>query len=82
MESTIMPYDANDDLPESVRTHLPEHGQTIYRKAFNNAWDQYKDPDDRRDDASREEVAHRVAWSAVKEVYRKKDGQWVRKEDA
>ncbi len=72
-----MPYDTTDGLPESVRNSLPAHAQDIYKEAFNNAWEQYKDPDERRDDASREEVAHRVAWSAVKEKYRKDaDGQW------
>ena len=76
-----MPYDRNADLPKQVRENLPEHGQTIYRKAWNSAWDQYKDPDDRQGDADREETAHRVAWSAVKEVYEKDDdGNWVRKD--
>jgi cation transport regulator len=48
-------------------------------EAFNSAWEQYADPDKRRDDASREEVAHRVAWSAVKEKYEKKNSHWARK---
>lgn len=74
-----MPYDKRSDLPEAVREHLPPHAQDIYKEAFNNAWEQYKDPDQRRDDASREEVAHRVAWSAVKQKYRKgDDGDWHR----
>lgn len=72
-----MPYDRNSDLPDQVRDHLPKHAQDIYREAFNSAWDQYQDPDDRRGDATREEVAHRVAWSAVKEKYEKgSDGDW------
>ena len=28
-----MPYSSNDDLPSSVRTHLPPHAQDIYRAA-------------------------------------------------
>jgi cation transport regulator len=36
-----MPYQHNSDLPDSVRSNLPEHGQEIYRRAFNSAWDQY-----------------------------------------
>jgi len=74
-----MPYDKRSDLPESVRDNLPAHALDIYKEAFNSAWDQYKDPDDRRDNASREETAHRVAWAAVKNSYHKgEDGRWHR----
>jgi len=68
-----MPYRNLSDLPGSVRDNVPRHAQEIYLEAFNNAWDQYSDPDDRRGDASREETAHRVAWSAVKQKYEKGD---------
>jgi cation transport regulator len=78
-----MPYDTLKDLPDSVRDNLPKHAQEIYQAAFNNAWDEYKDADDRRDDASREETAHRVAWAAVKHKYEKDDktGKWKQKSD-
>lgn len=68
-----MPYNVTSELPEGVRNVLSSHAQDIYKEAFNNAYDQYKDPEDRRDDADREEVAHRVAWSAVKKKYEKGD---------
>lgn len=72
-----MPYDRLSDLPDSVRDNVPRHAQEIYMEAFNSAWKQYRDPDDRRGDASREETAHRVAWGAVKEKYGKgDDGKW------
>lgn len=75
-----MPYERRNDLPEPVRDHLPPHAQDIYKEAFNSAWEQYKDPDDRRGDASREETSHRVAWAAVKDRYEKgDDGDWHRK---
>ena len=74
-----MPYDSLSDLPESVRDNLPQGAQEIYKEAYNSAWDQYADPDDRRGDASREETAHRVAWSAVKKQYEKKGERWVQK---
>lgn len=75
-----MPYQSRNDLPESVRRVLPVHAQDIYKEAFNNAWDEYKNPSDRRGDTDREETAHRVAWSAVKKSYQKgNDGEWHKK---
>lgn len=75
-----MPFPTLSDLPDSVRDNLPHHAQEIYLSAFNSAWDEYKDPEERRDDASREEVAHRVAWSAVKQSYEKSEsGDWKKK---
>ncbi len=75
-----MPYDSIRELPDSVKDNLPKHAQEIYKEAYNSAWDQYADPEDRRGDASREETAHRVAWSAVKEKYEKQNGRWTKKE--
>ena len=74
-----MPYKTISDLPASVTEHLPKHAQEIYLAAFNNAWDEYKNPKDRRDKASREEVAHKVAWTAVKKSYEKRGDKWVEK---
>jgi cation transport regulator len=76
-----MPFNSTDDLPDSVKNVLPGHAQDIYKEAFNSAYDQYKDPDERRDDASREEVSHRVAWNAVKQKYEKgADDKWHKKD--
>lgn len=73
-----MPYDKRSDLPDSVRNVLPEHAQDIYQAAFNSAWDEYKKPQKRDGDDSREQVAHKVAWAAVKQSYHKNDaGKWV-----
>ena len=76
-----MPYSRKSELPDSVKDNLPAHAQDIYKEAYNSAWDEYKDPDDRRGDDSREEVAHKVAWAAVKKMYEKKNGKWVKKKD-
>jgi len=77
---TPMPYNKVSDLPEQVKNALPHHGQEIYQAAYNAAWDQYKDPSDRKEESSREETAHKVAWAAVKKEYKKnKDGSWVKK---
>lgn len=76
-----MPYSSKNELPESVKNVLPSHAQDIYKEAFNNAYDEYKDPEDRRGNEDREEVAHKVAWSAVKRKYEKAaDGKWHEKE--
>jgi len=75
-----MPYGNNSELPDQIKENLPDHAQTIYRKAFNSAWEQYDSPEKRRSSSDREETAHRVAWSAVKNVYKKNhSGQWVRR---
>ena len=74
-----MPYQKLNELPDSVKDNLPQHGQEIYKDAFNSAWDQYKDAEDRKGGRSREETAHSVAWSAVKNEYEKKGDSWVKK---
>lgn len=72
-----MPYNSNLDLPDNVANVLPDHAQDIFREAFNSAYDQYKDPEDRRGDDDREDTARRVAWSAVKQKYAKgADDKW------
>jgi cation transport regulator len=73
-----MPYGSNEDLPHSVREHLPAHAQDIFRGAFNAAWRTYG----RTDPAHIEEIAHRVAWAAVKKRYRKLGDAWVPRERA
>ncbi|MBA2410515.1 MAG: ChaB family protein [Gammaproteobacteria bacterium] len=75
-----MAYDRITQLPASIKDNLPKHAQEIYKEAFNNAWEQYSDPQKRRGDASREEVSHKVAWSAVESKYEKHDGRWRRKQ--
>lgn len=65
-----MPYTANNELPDTVKDNLPEHAQTIFRKAFNSAHEEY----------GNEEQAFKVAWSAVKQEYEKDDnGHWTKK---
>ena len=72
-----MPYQTVSELPDSVRDHVPRHAQEIYKEAFNSAWQEYADKGERRGDESREEVAHKVAWAAVKKKYSKgSDGDW------
>lgn len=71
IEQTTMPYNHNFELPPSVRSHLPEHAQDIYREAFNHAFEAHVG------DPRQEEAAHRIAWAAVKRRYVKEGDQWV-----
>ena len=71
-----MPYDVNADLPPSVRSHLPEHAQDIFREAFNHAYAAHAH------DPRQEEAAFRIAWAAgeagLREDRRRVDGETVR----
>jgi len=62
---------------------LPEHAQHIFKKVHANAVKQYQDPAKRRGgkNQSAEEVAHKAAWAAVKQKYKKQGDEWVRKDD-
>jgi len=60
------PYRTNNELPVSVKG-LPSGAQTIFRRAFNSSYPKGED------------YAFRVAWSAVKRVYKKIGDKWVRK---
>jgi cation transport regulator len=66
-----MPYRANDDLPDSVRNHLPRHAQNVYREAFNHAYAAHEG------DPRQEKASHRIAWAAVKRSYVKSGNEWV-----
>ncbi len=64
-----MPYDANSDLPRTVRNALPGRARTIWRDAYNAGHGKGYD----------ESRAARYAWGAVKNAgFRKgKGGEWV-----
>jgi len=67
-----MPYKSIQELPEGVRNNLPQHAQEIYQAAYNNAWEEYNQDEER---------AARVAWAAVKQRYVKDEnsGKWKRR---
>jgi cation transport regulator len=56
-----------------VRQHLPYHAQDIYRAAFNHAFAAHSA------EQRQEEIAHRIAWAAVKRSYRKRGDIWVQR---
>lgn len=74
-----------ENLSESTKKRideLPSHAQEIFKEAHSSALEQYKDPDKRRGGKkeSKEEAAHKVAWSAVKKKYKKgEDDKWIKK---
>jgi len=68
-----MPYIVNDDLPPSIKNHLPEHAQDIFREAFNHAFAAHEG------DPRQEEAAFRIAWAAVKRSYEKIGDEWMEK---
>lgn len=67
-----MPYDKIADLPEDVQDNLPKKAQEIYMEAYNSADEEHSGWDEGR--------KHQYAWGAVKNVYQKKEGEWVKKD--
>jgi cation transport regulator len=72
---------STEDLPKGVEEALPDHAKEIYKEAHNKALEEYRDPKKRRGKESLEEVAHKVAWAAVKKTYEKDEmsGTWKKK---
>lgn len=77
-----MPYTQIDELPSAVKDHLPKHAQEVFKETYNNAWKEYADADKRDGNEGHEEVAMKVAWSAVKKAGYEKgpDDQWQKAE--
>ena len=78
--------DGDEELSEATEKRidqLPEHAQHIFKKAHASAIKEYQNPDKRRGGKkeSAEEVAHKVAWAAVKKEYTKEDDKWVKKDE-
>ena len=74
-------YGELSDATEKRINQLPEHAQHIFKKAHASALKQYENPEKRRGGTKEdvEEVAHKVAWAAVKKEYKKKGDEWVKK---
>jgi cation transport regulator len=78
--------DGYEDLSETTEKRidqLPEHAQHIFKKAHASAIKEYQNPDKRRGGKkeSAEEVAHKIAWAAVKKEYTKEGDKWVKKDE-
>jgi cation transport regulator len=70
-----MPYASDEDLPPSVRNHLPPHAREIFRSAFHHAWQTYGES------VRVDKIPHRVPWAAVKSALGSRGAAWVPKED-
>jgi cation transport regulator len=72
-------YEKLGDLPETLRTTLPERAQHIYLEAYKEAWDNYTEA--QGGEAGREAVAHRDAMTAVQKeyVHDSESGKWRRR---
>ncbi len=70
-ELIVAPFNTVDDLPDSVKNVLPVAAQIMFLKAFNAAIKA----------GNSEESAFKIAWSVVKEKYKKVPGKkkWVKK---
>jgi cation transport regulator len=72
-----MRYESKNDLPQTIRGTLPGPAQELYRKAYNRAWEEYKEG---QGYLSREGVAHQMGWTAVRHEYvqDQRKGVWYR----
>jgi cation transport regulator len=74
-----MHYDSESDLPDTVRNQLPADAQTVFRTAYNAAWETYSeepiDPDVPK--PGRHETAQQEAWNSVRALFeRQENGEW------
>lgn len=72
-------YKSKNDLPETLRKHLPENLQELYLEAFQKSWENYDEHEG--GELDRESVAHRDGMTAVQQDYVHDDetGKWHRK---
>ena len=72
-----MPYGTVQQLPVTIRDTLPDKAQEIYRKAYNQAWEEYQEEAHRG--LNQQGLAHQQAWMAVKQEYVFDLDQWHRR---
>jgi len=65
-----MLYEKLENLPDNVKTKLPQDAQKTFRKAANDAYEEYGD----------EDVANEIALSVIKGLYEKNDKEkWIKR---
>ena len=73
-----MPYNHIEELPPAMQKNLPKDAMEVYLAAYNQAWSRSAQTRDQRIGATVEDIAHREAWSAVRDKYRKRGQEWIR----
>jgi cation transport regulator len=71
-----MPYKDIRELPPALKKNLPKDAMQVYLTTYNHAWNRSMQAP--RVGTPVEAIAHREAWSAVREKYRKQGQEWVR----
>ena len=66
-----MPYFSNEELPSDIRARLPGAAQNTYREAYNRALQT------QLHNASRKQIADRIAWEAVRHKHQQPGAEWV-----
>ncbi len=73
-----MPYSHIEDLPNAMKKNLPTGAMEVYLSAYNQAWNTSARAKDQRTSTLAGKIAHRKAWEAVRDKYRKQGDEWVR----
>ena len=67
-----MPYEYPSNIPEGIKG-LPAEAQKTWIDIYNNAYEQYKDRDDR------EALSAATAWAAIKKMgWKKQNDKWIK----
>jgi cation transport regulator ChaB len=70
-------YLSNEDLPPEICDQLPSAVQTVYRQAYNEAWETHVMPLRRGLMVSHDAAAKRAAWAAVRRLYTQVGTTWI-----
>lgn len=75
-----MTYESKADLPETLRSTLPDEAQDIYIEAYNRAMTDDSTPTP-GGELPKDAAAHAVAWQAIETEFENVDGRWYRKDE-
>lgn len=70
---------SNEDLPQDIRGQMPPAVQTLYRQAYNQAWETHVMPLRRGLMVNHDAAATRAAWAAVRRLYTQVGTTWIRR---